>query len=73
MLQRKHLYAIKSSLKFAYSRKKLQHLHLIQQISQYLLLCLYLHLILLIASERLLARLDTEIAINLALSINPNM
>ena len=51
-----------------YSRKQLQYLYLILQVSHLSSLCPYLHLILGIHSERLLARFDHELAINLALS-----
>ena len=68
-LQSKRLYSTKSPLKFVYPRKQLQYLYLIPQVSHFLSSCLYLHLILLIPSENLLARFDNELAINLALSI----
>ena len=54
-------------------RKQSQYLHLIPQVSDFLLLYSYLILILLIHSERLLTRFDNELAINLSLSINCNM
>ena len=51
-----------------------QHvLYLIQQVSHFLLSCLYLHLILWIYSARSLTRFDNELAITLALSINCNL
>ena len=46
LLQQKHLWSIKSSLKFIYSRKQSQYLYLIPQISSFLSSCRYLHLIL---------------------------
>ena len=69
MLQHKHLYSIKSSLKFVYSRKQLQYLYLIPQVLHFLLSCPNSHLIPWIPSESLLTRFDKEIAINLALSV----
>ena len=44
LLQHKHLYSIKSSLKSLYSRKELQYLYLIQHVLNFLSLrpCLYL-------------------------------
>ena len=79
MLEHKHLYSIKPSLKyslkdyFMYLRKQWQYLYLIPQVLHFLSLCLHLHLILWIPSERLLTRFDNELAINLVLSINCNM
>ena len=45
LLQTKHLYSTKSSLKFASSRKQSQYLYLIPQVSHILSSCPYLHLI----------------------------
>ena len=45
-VQHKHLYSIKSSLKFVYSRIQSQYLYLILQTSHFLSSCPYLHLIL---------------------------
>ena len=64
------MYRIKSYLKFVYSRQHSQYLYLIPHISHFLLPYLCLFLILWIPSGRLSRKLDNELAINLALSIN---
>ena len=46
ILQHRHLYSIKSSLKFLYQRKQSQYLYSILQVTHFLALCPYLHLIL---------------------------
>ena len=71
--KRKHLYSIKSFLKFMYSRKQSKYLYLVTQISHFISSCTYLHLISWIPSKRLLTRFDNELVINLALSIICNM
>ena len=73
MLQQKHLYSIKLSLKFVYSRKQSQYLYLILQALHFLSSCPNLHLILWNPSETLFTRLDNELAIDLALPINCNI
>ena len=45
-IESKHLYSIKSSLKFIYSGKQPQYLYLIPQFSHFLSSCPYLRLIL---------------------------
>ena len=72
-IESKHLYSIKSSLNFIYPGKQPQYLYLIPQFSHFLSSCPYLRLILWIPSERLLARFDIGLAINLTLSISYNM
>ena len=69
LLQGKHLYFIILSLKFMYSRKQSQYLHLIPHVSHFLSSCLCLHLILWISSERLLTRFNYKLAINLPLKL----
>ena len=73
MLQHKHLYFIKSSLKFVYSRKQSQYLYLTQHVSHFLLPCSNLPLMLYSPSERVLTRFDNEVFTNLALSKKSNM
>ena len=68
MLECKHMYSIKSSLKFAYSGKQSQYIDLIVHVSDFLPLCPNFHLTLQIPSERLLTRFDKELPINPALS-----
>ena len=47
LLKIEHLYSIKSSLKFSYSKKKnSQFLYLVPEVPQFLSSCPYLHLIL---------------------------
>ena len=72
-LQQKHLYTIKSSLSFAYSRQHLQSLCLIPHSSHFLLSCPYFLLILWSTSAILSTRFDNELAITLVLSINVNL
>ena len=68
LLQYKHWYSIKSSLKFVYSRKYSQflYLHLLHYHVR------VLHLNLSTPLEKLLTRFDNELVIILALSINCN-
>ena len=73
MLQHKHLYSTKLSLKFLYWRKQSQYLYLILQVSHFFSSRPYFHLTLWIPSGRLLIRFGNELAINLALSINCNL
>ena len=73
LLQTKHFYSIKSSLKFVYFRKQWQYLYLILHVLLFLSLCPNLHLIVRIPSEKLWTRSNNELVINLVLSINCNM
>ena len=63
LLQHKHLYSIKSSLKSVYLKMISQSLYLISQ--RVALSCLCLHLIIWVRSTRLLTRFDNEFTINL--------
>ena len=65
-MQNQHLYCIKSSLTFVYSRQNSQSLYPTPHVLHFLS-CWYLHLILWINSARLLTKLDNEFVISLAL------
>ena len=69
LLEDNYLCFSKSSWKFVCSRKQLPYWYQIPWVSHILWSCLCLHLILWICSARLLARLNNELVINLALSV----